>query len=113
MCTNASKDGLGGVLTQYGHVSCYDSRNLKEHETNYAVHDMELLAFIHALKIWRHYLARKKCLLLTDNIGLKYVFDQKTLNASQSRRLAFMSEYDFEIRHLKMKENIVGNYLSR
>ena len=102
VCTDASKEGLGGVLTQDGHMICYESRKLKKNEKNYVVHDVELAAIIHAaLKIWRHYLMVKKLLLLTDNIGLKYQFDKKTLNARQARWLAFMSEYDFEIRHIK------------
>jgi hypothetical protein len=32
ICVDASKEGLGGVLTQEGHVICYDSQKLKEHE---------------------------------------------------------------------------------
>ena len=57
---------------------------LKEHEKNYVVHDMELAAIIHALNIWRHYLVGKKFMLLTNNIGLKYVFDQKNIECSPS-----------------------------
>jgi hypothetical protein len=42
VCTDACKEGLGGVLTQNEHVVCYESRKLKEHERNYATHDLEL-----------------------------------------------------------------------
>ena len=80
VCTDASKDGLGGFLIKYGHVVFYESRKLKEHEKNYLVHDMELAAIIHALKIWQDYLVGKKTFLLTNNVGLKYLFDQNTLN---------------------------------
>jgi hypothetical protein len=59
VCTDACKEGLGGVLTQNGHVVCYESRKLKEHERNYATHDLELATIIHALKMWRHYLMGK------------------------------------------------------
>ena len=52
-------------------------------------------------------------MLLTYNIGLKYLFDQKTLNVHQARWLAFLSEYDFQIRHIKGKENIVADALSQ
>ena len=83
VCAHASKEGLWGVLTQEGHIICYESHKLKEHEKNYVVHDMELEASIHALKIWRHYLIGNKFMLLKLNIGLKYLFDQKTLNAHQ------------------------------
>jgi hypothetical protein len=36
VCIDACKEGIGGVLTQNGHVIGYESRNLKEHERNYA-----------------------------------------------------------------------------
>ena len=49
---------------------------------------------------------------MSDNISLKYLFDQQNLNARQVRWLSFLSEYDFEIKHLKGKENKVANTLS-
>jgi hypothetical protein len=81
VCTNACKEGLGGVLTQNGHVIGYESRKLKEHERNYATHDLELAAIVHALRMWRHYLMGKKFELRTDHIAQKYLFEQPTLNA--------------------------------
>jgi hypothetical protein len=56
VCTDASKEGLGRVLMQDGRVITYISRKLRRHEENYATHDLELLAIIYALKVWRHYL---------------------------------------------------------
>ena len=50
---------------------------------------------------------------MTDNKGLKYLLDQPNLNARQDRWLAFLSEYDFEIQHIKGKENKVADALSR
>ena len=52
VCTDASQEGVGGVLSQEGHVVCYESRKLKDHERNYVVHDLELTTMVHALKIW-------------------------------------------------------------
>jgi hypothetical protein len=34
VCTDVCKEGLGGVLTQNGHVIGYESRKIKEHERN-------------------------------------------------------------------------------
>jgi hypothetical protein len=51
--------------------------------------------------------------LRTDHNGLKYLFDQPTLNARQSRWLEFLCEYDFDIKHIKGKENKVVDALSR
>jgi hypothetical protein len=59
VCTDAFTKGLGGVLTQNGFVICYESRKLKEHERNYATHDLELASIVHALSKWRHYLMGK------------------------------------------------------
>jgi ribonuclease HI len=67
VCTDACKEGLGGVLSQEGFVVCYESRKLKEHEKNYATHDLELAAVVHALRKWRHYLMGKKFELRTDH----------------------------------------------
>jgi hypothetical protein len=41
---------------------------------NYLIHDLELAAVVHALKIWRHYLTGKRCDLYTDHKSLKYIF---------------------------------------
>jgi hypothetical protein len=47
-----------------------------------------------------------------DHNGLKYLFDQPTLNARQRRWLEFLSEYDFDIKHIKGKENKVVDALN-
>ena len=102
-----------GEVTQEGHIIAYESRNLKIHEKNYATYDLELAAVIHALKVWCHHLIRRKFILMTNNKGLKYLLDQLNLNARQARWLAFLSDYDFEIQHIKGKEDKVANALSR
>ena len=101
VCIDACGQGLGGVIMQYNHVVCYESRKLKEHEKNYANHDIELAAIVHALKMGRHYLMGRRFKIITDHCGLKYLFDQPTLNASQARWLEFLCEFDFEIKHIK------------
>ena len=104
---------VGGVLTQEGHVIAYESRKLKIHENNYATYELELDAVIHALKMRHHHLIGRKFILMTDNKGLKYMLDQPNMNARQARWLAFLSKYDFEIQHIKGKENKVVDALSR
>jgi len=54
--SDASKRGLGCVLMQHGKVIAYASRQLKPHEVNSPVHDLELAAVVFALRVWRHYL---------------------------------------------------------
>ena len=85
-CTDACNQGLGRVLMQDNHVVCYESRKLNEHEKNYATHGLELArAIVHALRMWRDYLMGRKFELRIDHCGLKYLFDQPTLNSRQAR----------------------------
>jgi hypothetical protein len=86
-CTNECNEGLGGVLNQKGFVICYESRKMKEHEKNYATHDLELESIVHALKKWRHYLMGRRSELRTEQNGLKYLFDQPNLNSRKIRWL--------------------------
>jgi hypothetical protein len=113
VCTNVCNEGLGGVLSHNGFVICYESIKLKEHERNYATHDLELAAIVHALKKWRHYLMGKRFELRTNHNGLKYLFDQPTLNARQSKWLEFLCKYDFDINHIKGKENKLVDALDK
>jgi hypothetical protein len=113
ICTDACNEGLGGVLGQKKFVICYESRKLKDHERNYATHDLELETIGHALRKWRHYLMGKRFELRTDHNGLKYLFNHPNLNDRQRRWLEFLSKYDFDIKHIKGKVNKVVDALSR
>ena len=90
-----------------------NQRKPKEHEKNYAPHDLELAAIVHALKMWRHYLMGRIFELRTDRYGLKYLFDQPTLNARKTRWMDLLCEFDFEMKHIKGKENKVVDALNR
>ncbi len=62
------------VLMQERQVVSYASRQLKTHEINYPTHDLELVAVVFALKIWRHYLLGNCCEIFSDHKSLKYIF---------------------------------------
>ncbi|KAL0434685.1 UNVERIFIED_CONTAM: Retrovirus-related Pol polyprotein from transposon gypsy [Sesamum radiatum] len=49
--TDASDFALGGVLMQDGHPVAFESRKLKDVERRYSVHEKELLAVVHCLKL--------------------------------------------------------------
>ena len=88
---------------QEGHVIFYESRKLNEYEINYVTHNLELAAIVHALKMWRHYLIGRRFFLMTEHSGLRYMFDQPKINARQARWMDLLSEFDFEIKHIKGK----------
>jgi hypothetical protein len=62
--------------------------------------------------MWRHSLLGRIFVLMKDHCGLKYLFDQPRLNAKKSKWMALISEFDFEIKHIKGKENRVADTLS-
>ena len=55
----------------------------------------------------------KKFLLKTDNMSLKYLFDQPDLNAKKVRWFSFLSKYHFELKHIKGMENKIVDALSQ
>lgn len=85
--TNASTEGLQGVLLQDDYVIYSESRRLKYHENNYMMHDLELATIFHAIKMWQHYLTGKK---------FSIEFECKV-----GKMLGFPKKYDFEIKHIK------------
>jgi len=110
---DASGMGLGCVLMQDQWVIAYASRALRRHEENYATHDLELAAVVHALKIWRHYLLGNPIHIYSDHKSLKYIFTQSELNLRQRRWLELIKDYDLEIHYHPGKANVVANALSR
>ncbi|XP_070011232.1 uncharacterized protein [Nicotiana sylvestris] len=110
---DASRVGLGCVLMQEGRVIAYASCQLKVHEKNYLVHDLELVAIVHALKMWRHYLYGVSCEVYTDHRSLQYIFKQSDLNLRQRRWLELLKDYDITILYHPGKANVVADALSR
>ena len=91
---------------------CYESRKLIEHKQNFVTHDLELAVITRALRMWRHYLLGRRFELMSDQSGLRYLFDQPNPNTGKDRWLATLSEFDFEIGYIKGKENRVVDALS-
>ncbi|WVZ93397.1 hypothetical protein U9M48_039379 [Paspalum notatum var. saurae] len=91
VCCDASGNELGCVLMQEG--------RLRKYEVNYPTHDLELVAVVHALKIWRHYILGNTCHIYTDHKSLKYILTQPKLNMRQRRWLELRKDYDLEIHY--------------
>ena len=68
---DASDFVVGAVLSQKHDDGeppvASESRKIYTAEGNYPTHERELLAVIHALRTWRHYLLGKKFIVVTDH----------------------------------------------
>jgi hypothetical protein len=52
-------------------------------------------------------------LILTDHVALTYIQSSATVSRRNARWLEFLSYLTFEIEHVKGKENVVADALSR
>ena len=94
-------------------MAAYALRHLKPHEKNYPTHDLEFVAIVFALKIWRHYLYEEKSFIYTNHKSLKYFPSQRELNLRQHRWMKLIKEYDCVIHYNLGKANVVADTLSR
>ena len=77
--TNASNFALGGVLLQEGHLVTYESRKLSKSKRRYTGQEKEMLAIIHYLRVWHHYLLGLKFVVKTDNSTVSHLLTQSML----------------------------------
>jgi hypothetical protein len=115
--TDASDVAVGAELSQYvdgaWHPVAFDSRKLSPAEKKYPTHERELLAIIHSLKVWRHYLEGRRFTVLTDHNSLQYINTQPTLSKRQAAWLDLLQEFDFTVQYTPGKSNVVADALSR
>ena len=83
--TDASDYGLGAVLLQEGHPIAFESRKLNSAELNYTVTEKEMLAVVHALRVWRCYLEGAEFTVFTDHVSNTFFQTQPSLSRRQAR----------------------------
>jgi hypothetical protein len=110
---DASHLGIGGVLSQNGHLVAFYSEKLNDARKRYSTYDLELFAVIQSLKHWRHYLIHREFVLFSDHDSLRHLHSQKHLNARHARWVEFLQQYTFVLKHKAGTENRVADALSR
>ncbi|GMJ06951.1 hypothetical protein HRI_004364300 [Hibiscus trionum] len=98
---------------QEGHPVAFESRKLSGAETRYATQEKELLAVVHCLRAWRHYLLGSKFVVKVDNTTASHILTQPKLSARQARWQEHLAEFDFYLEHKAGKKNHVADALSR
>ncbi|GBG60196.1 hypothetical protein CBR_g3440 [Chara braunii] len=74
----------------------------------------ELLAFVMALKHWRHFLlGRRRFTWVADNNPLTYYKTQDTVSSTIGRWMYFIDQFDFTPKHVPGLSNRATNALSR
>jgi len=104
---DSSDFASGAVLSQQlpreekWHLVAFYSKFLSLVERNYEIHDKEMLAIIHALKEWRHFLeeAWHPVEIWMDHKNLEYFMTAKKLNCCQARWSLYLARFDFKLIH--------------
>ena len=83
---DASGVGIGGVLSQEGHLVAYFSEKLNEAKRKKnSIYEREFYAIVQSLKHWRHYLLLQEFVLYSDHEALRYLNSQSKLKGEHSK----------------------------
>ena len=116
--TDASKEGLGAVLSQkkdngWFHLVAYGSQALTMHEKNYHSMKLEFLALKWAItEHFKEYLPYRPFLVRTDNNPLTYVMSTPNLDATGHHWVNALAKYDFWLEYQKGQDNATADALS-
>ena len=94
-------------------VIAYGSKSLSKEERKYCVTRRELLAVVHFVKQYRHYLYGKSFLVRTDHGALKYLLNFKDPQGQMARWLQVLDTYDFRIEHRAGRSHNNADAMSR
>lgn len=116
--TDASNTAVGAVMQQHRN-GCWEplaffSKKLSPAETKYSAFVRELLAVYLAIKHFRYFVEGRQFTIYTDHKPLTMaIFTKTERSPRQTRHLDFILQFTSNIEHIKGKENVVADALSR
>ena len=119
LATDASATAVGAVLQQEidGQIVpiAFFSKGLDAAQQKYSTYDRELIAIFLAIRHFSYFLEGRKFAVLTDHRPLTSALttNSQTLSPRVTRQLAFISQFDCRINHVRGEENTVADALSR
>ena len=117
--TDASKEGLGVVLSQKQadgqyHPVAYGSQALTAHEKNYHSTKLEFLVLKWAItEHFKEYLLYQSFLVRTDNNPLTSVMKTPNLDATGHQWVGALAKFGFQLEYQKERDNTVADVLSQ
>jgi len=103
---DASNFATGAILSQQQedglfHPIGFMSKSFLDMEWNYQIHDKEMLAIMHVLEEWRHFLegSNQKFEIHMDHKNLSYFQEAHKLNCHQACWSLYLSRFDFILTH--------------
>ena len=114
---DASHKAIGTTLGQeeekFPYAIYFINKNLSKAELNYTVTEKELLAVVHSLNKFRHYITYYQTFVHTDHVAIKYLMNKPDVNARIIRWFLLLQQFDLTIVDKSGKENFVAEFLSK
>jgi hypothetical protein len=96
--TDASDTEIGGVLghkeDQQSYAICFVSKNLSHAELNYTVTEKELLAVVHAINKFCHYITGYEACVHTDHSAIIFLMNKPITNGRVTRWIFLLQEFN-------------------
>ena len=98
-----------------GHPVCYFSKKFNKSQKSYATIKKECLALVLALQHFDVYVTSSSLpiVVYSDHNPLVFIHKMKDKNQRLLRWSLILQEYVLEIRHIKGKDNVIADCLSR
>ena len=117
--TDASTDGLGGMLEQkmgdQWHPIAFASRSLTSAERNYSAIESETLSIVFGCERFHDYVYGRPFQVVNDHLPLKSIFNKSITSCPPRIQRSFLrlQRYDFVLEHTSGKNMVVADTLSR
>jgi hypothetical protein len=108
--TDASDYQLGAVIMQDNNPIAFYSRKMNAAQRRYTTGEQELLSIVETLKEFRNILLGQKLVVHTDHMNIVY---GNLSNDRIARWRLLLEEFGAEFVHVKGKDNVVADALSR
>lgn len=119
LMVDASELGIGAVLSQFDdkgieHPVSFFSKKFNKAQLNYSTIEKEMLAILLSLKHYAYYLKSGHCVqVYTDHNPLVFIHKMKNENQRLLRWSLQIQEFELNIQHIKGKNNMIADCLSR
>ena len=120
LVVDASEVASGSALLQedevgVDHPVCYFSKKFNKSQLNYSTIEKECLALVLAIKHFEVYLSSSSLpiCVFSDHNPLVFINKMKNSNQRLLRWSLMLQEYNIEVRHIRGKDNVIADCLSR